>query len=381
MEVARGAIRQRRYWEEEGVGREYPPRDGGGSRVGEPGVSTAGRVIRGWTPAASRRMRWTMAALRWEELGSRPAMITLTYPKDWRAVVPNRDVLKRHMDAFYQRWARRSGTPRGVWVLEFQPRLRQLEQFRDAPHLHLYLGLPEWVTEEDFSELVGRTIRRKMMERAMGSYLARRKLGPVRGQFAEWLLRSWSEIVGTTGTEHARHGADVAPMFWTEEVQASPDWTGIAHYLWSESGKVGQKEAPADFGTPGKQWGIWGGVPTVEGSREMSEAVAMQVRRVLFRLYENRIAAGRRKGGLPMRKVRRPKGRDGLTVFDLDGVGVGGRLLAWAEDLVEWRRAQADERSESAEILRRRSYKTSPGFKAWEREGPVRPSRPQTSVQ
>lgn len=75
-------------------------------------------------------MRWLFAALPWELLGPRLAMLSLTYPGEWREWLPDGRALDGHRRAFLERWRRRWGAPVGVWVKEFQASGR--------PHLHLY---------------------------------------------------------------------------------------------------------------------------------------------------------------------------------------------------------------------------------------------------
>ena len=113
-------------------------------------------------------MRLEFGALPWELLGPRPVMVTLTYPGDWKQWVPDARTLVKHREAFKERWRRRYGTPIGVWVVEFQK--------RGAPHLHMYLGLPDAVSDEEYLLLQKRTMRRRHLQREFGSYEARRRL-------------------------------------------------------------------------------------------------------------------------------------------------------------------------------------------------------------
>jgi hypothetical protein len=326
--VSRAAVKLERRWEVEEGSTRLPTRGGGGTNAGGAGHSTAGGVMVGWSAQSRRAMRWRLASMRWELLGARPAMVTLTYPGDWAAYAPDGRQVKRQLEAFKERWRRAHGRPRGVWVEEFQE--------RGAPHFHMYLGLPESVTDADYAQLVRRTIRRRQLEQRMGKFQARRSAGLLKGEFAEWLLGAWSGVLGTEGTPHARFGADVAPFFWggtvAEAAKGNVNWSRISEYLWAESGKWGQKEAPPGFGSPGRLWGVWD-VDGLEGEREVSPQVAMQIRRVLFHLYRARIARSRAERGLRPVKVRRTRGRDGLTVFALDGPEVAGRLVTWAESL------------------------------------------------
>jgi hypothetical protein len=93
-------------------------------------------------------------------------MLTLTYPDDWRSVVPDGDTFKRHLLAYRKRYERAWKVPlRAVWKMEFQR--------RGAPHLHIQLVPP-----------TGRVDGRS---------------------FREWNAHTWVDIVGSSGEERARH--------------------------------------------------------------------------------------------------------------------------------------------------------------------------------
>lgn len=341
VHVTRSAVRLRRHWVSDrpwnlaeiavGLLPDSPPRRGGGTNAGVPGRSTAGRVIREWSQRSRNNMRWEFSGLAWEDLGRRPAMLSLTYPGDWRSWASSGPEIRKHIERFKVRWLRRWGEPiRGVWVREFQG--------RGAPHWHLYVGLSDAVSDEDYDQLVRRTIRRKRLEREVGKYEARRRCGLLRGEFAQWLLAAWSKSVGTTpGSAHAKFGADVAPFFWgatvAEAAAGNVNWGRIADYFWRESGKWGQKTAPPDFTSPGRAWGRWG-VEVRVSEAQLSKAVAMELRRVLWQVYRRRPSVVRRNKG----KVAKPRGVDGLTVYELDRDTVI-RLLRWAEDTAAWKAA------------------------------------------
>ncbi|MHB8664201.1 MAG: rolling circle replication-associated protein [Acidimicrobiales bacterium] len=326
VKVTRTAMRLARRWQADSELESRPLTRGGGTNSGEMGPSTAGRVINEWTTRSQMNMRWEFSALDWEALGRRPAMISLTYPGDWQRWVPSGPVLHRHREAFKERWRRRWGEAiRGVWVREFQE--------RGAPHLHLYVGLPNAVTDADYQGLVRRTMRRKRLERQIGKWQARREAGFLEGEFGEWLLAAWSGCVGTVGEPHARFGADVAPFFWTESVieaaAGGVNWGRVASYLWNESGKWGQKKVPEDFAEPGRAWGKWGGLKLIVTEGELTEATAMELRRPLWEMHRRKIQRERSARGLPTRRVRKPRGKDGLTVHGERDALL--RLLSWAQ--------------------------------------------------
>jgi hypothetical protein len=230
-------------------------------------------------------MRFQFSALAWEELGRRPAMISLTYPGDWREWAGSGPVIRRHLDRLKRRWLHEWGEPIcGVWVREFQK--------RGAPHWHLYVGLPEAVTDEDYDQLVRRTMRRKGLEKQMDKWEARRSCGVLSGDFAGWLLSAWSASVGTAPrSKHVKFGADVSPFFWggtvAEAAAGNVNWGKVANYLWRESGKWGQKTVPDDFSSPGRTWGRWG-VSLRISEGELSVKAAMEARRVMWEIARRR---------------------------------------------------------------------------------------------
>lgn len=282
-------------------------------------------------------MRWDFGALPWELLGSRPAMVTLTYPGEWELWVPDADTLRRHREALKERWRRRYGAPIGVWVVEFQR--------RGAPHLHIYIGLPEEIPEQEYRKLQERSMARKRREKDLGKFLARRRTRAPQGEFATWLRTAWWEVVGSELSVHHGRGIDIATAFYSAAAEESANRARVAEYFWRESGKWAQKQVPEGFGSL-RFYGRWGKKqgfnPSAEVA-ELSEPAAMEVRRVLRRLRrqkEHEIAAvyGRR----PRRSSGLPRGRDGLTVFDVDGEAIGPRLAAWAEMVAAQKAAERE---------------------------------------
>jgi len=326
LKTTAGALALSRHWEKDLLGILRPPMGGGGSRAGLPGESTAGRVSLTWSARSQRSMRFLFSALPWEMLGARPAMITLTYPGEWQLYVPNSEVLRHHREAFKERWRKRFGPPVGVWIVEFQR--------RGAPHLHMYLGLPDAVTDEDYRQLQERTMRRKRRELDVGPYKARWQTPPVSGEFGEWLRRAWWEVVGSGLPAHWKRGVDVAVAFFSEQAESEANRTKVGDYFWRESGKWKQKRPPEDFGSL-KFYGHWGqkeGFNPVVSAERMDELVFFEMRRMLLRL---RVAKLREQAKRTGRRVDfragRPRGRDGMTVFDVDGPRLAPILLACAE--------------------------------------------------
>ena len=291
-------------------------------------------------------MRWEFAALPWEQLGERPAMVTLTYPADWRNWCPDARTFARHRKALQERWRRRFGPAVGVWVAEFQPRANRPVYERNAPHLHLYVGLPDAMSDKEYSDLVARKMRRLWLERRFGSYEARRRTRAPRGEFSDWLLLAWWEIVGSGRQAHRYRGVDIVPAFGSREIAVEADRGRVADYFWRESGKWAQKETPEGFGSL-KFYDRWGedvGFVPRWTNAECERDVYCEVRRVARRWREqkHREAAAKQaeRLGRPVRtrRMNDARGLDGLSVFDVsDAKEWTVRLLRWAESTVEWK--------------------------------------------
>lgn len=293
-------------------------------------------------------MRYEFSALPWEMLGARPAMVTLTYPADWRACAPDARAVVRHREALKERWRRRYGPPMGVWVMEFQPRLRRAVEERQAPHVHLYLGLPAEISDEEFRGLVGRTLGRKRLERRYGKYVGRSRVEPPEGEFSDWLLRSWCEVVGSGSAQHRARGVDITPAFWSEQVEAEADRTVIADYFWRESGKWGQKSPPDGFGGLAF-YGRWGGAQgfePLESCREVDRWTMVEMRRVYVQLVDRKMRADAEAQGRKHRRYRGPRGLDGMTGFSPDAIGLAIRVEEWARGEALAKRARRGALSE-----------------------------------
>lgn len=276
-------------------------------------------------------MRRLFLSLPWELLGPRPALISLTYPGEWKPWVATGRVWEGHRRAFERRWVRRWGEPLvGVWVKEFQASGR--------PHLHLYVGLPTDMAAEDFEGLRRRTLLRHRLEAQHGKHEGRKLLPAIAqefgGEFAMWLRTAWSEIVGTQGHVQAHHarGVDVAVMFWSDEAEASADRTVVAEYLAREAGKWQQKSPPPGFKGIGRFYGYWGrsvGFQPEVAVTPLEPLVAMEVEARLERWVNWKLHV-LRKGAPPSTSFEARRRGDGVTAFGL-GPGQADRLLHWAE--------------------------------------------------
>jgi len=254
-------------------------------------------------------MRWVFNALPWDEL-ERLAMVTLTYPGDWRSCCPNGRTLKRHLRAFRERWRRRWGAPRGTWVIEFQPRVDRPVAQQLAPHIHLYVELPDGaVLESDLTD--GRLVW-------------------------DWARRVWWEIVGSGNGKHRYWGAHVRPCAYGDFGTSRDNAKRVGDYLWRESGKLAQKVVPDGFAGV-KWWDVWGMAP-IEDEQEIGQGEFVQLRRIVRRKRDEVTGVKVKPRDPDGRLVPRSRERslDGLRVTNLsDGMRFGAQLLEWAEEEVK----------------------------------------------
>ncbi len=289
--VRRGAVRLSCTWEADANESFAPAHSGGEGRM------LVGLGLRPW--AVSVGVQRSLAAgsfvgisrvVHGRRLGHGQRCSRLRIPRSGGAC-PDARTLVRHREAFKMAWHRKWGPPIGLWHLEFQPRKRRPEHQRHAPHLHMYLGLPERIDADEFAALQRRTIRRHWMEERFGKYEGRcAGLEAPEGEFADWMLATWWRIVGSGHTMHLTRGADITLAFWSDDVEAVADRAAIADYFWRESGKFGQKTPPGDFGGL-RFWGVWGerhGFVEVEGASRIDRLAAFfKERRIYRRLVEN----------------------------------------------------------------------------------------------
>jgi hypothetical protein len=317
-------------------------------------IAEAMHPRRGDTGQSARsrmNMRRLFVSLPWELVGPRPALVSLTYPGVWQPWVPDGRVWEAHRRAFERRWVRRWGEPLvGVWGKEFQNSGR--------PHLHLYIGLPTSMAEDDFVGLRERTVLRHRLEGQYGRYQGRRATPPVAmpygGDFGRWLRDAWSEIVGTSGPgapthplapggdpHHHVRDVDVAVMFWSDETEAVTDRTRVAQYLAREAGKWAQKQPPSGFVKVGRFYGVWGkavGFVPDAASRVVEPAVALEIEARLSRWVTWRLHVLRR-GAPPATGMAVRRGGDGITAFGL-GPDQAARIVRGSENAVARRSAR-----------------------------------------
>jgi hypothetical protein len=308
-------------------------------------------------------MRWLFASLPWEVLGDRLVMLSLTYPGDWRPWVSDGRVWDGHRRAFAERWRRKWGPLRGVWVKEFQ--------LSGRPHLHIYAAVPDLVPVEEFEGLRRRTLLRRRLEAQYGRYEGRRRLpaigGDYGGDFALWLRTAWSAVVGTQGVMQRHHarGVDVAVSFWSDEEARRKDRIEVARYLVGESAKVAQKKPPEGFVHVGRYFGHLGssaGFGPRSQELVVEAAVAAELERRLVRLVRLRLIAKRRRygekgaGNFDLRRAG-----DGVRAFDLRKQDLE-RVLRWAEAAAV-RKASGRQVGGSGGV--------APGEMTWSRDRPV----------
>ena len=186
---------------------------------------SAGRgVVREFPRASRRRLGRKIASIDWSaaiEPGHRMAMLTLTYPTDWRTVCPTPSDAYRHLRALAKRYQRATGTPlRAVWKREHQR--------RGAPHYHVLCAVPIVVGDRPFPE---------------------------------WLSSSWFEIVASGDHRHLRAGTGVD---WSEGLRCSSARHAAVYFVAytgpdGQQSKEYQHRSPEgwvnDSGSVGRWWG------------------------------------------------------------------------------------------------------------------------------
>jgi hypothetical protein len=197
-----------------------------------------------------------------EDSSRPPAMVTLTYPRDWLAVAPNGRAAKRHFDNWCRRYTKAWGDLPMIWKLEFQD--------RGAPHFAFMMAPPHGK----------RTCRCRLCGRP-GEPLA----------FRDWLSHSWADTVGAADPErYADHVKAGTGIDFAEGMRAS-DPHRLAVYFSKASGAAGGKEyqhiVPAEWqgpgDGPGRFWGYRGLEPAL-ASVDVTPADFVAMKRALSRL-------------------------------------------------------------------------------------------------
>lgn len=240
-------------------------------------------------------------------------MITLTYPGDWLAVVPDAASAQRHLNAFRKRYEYEFGEPLiGLWKREHQR--------SGSPHFHLFAAPP-----------TGKT-------------------------FAVWLSKTWADVVShPEPVERAKHEKAGTGIDYATGLRASDPRRVATYFSKHNSANFGAKEYQnkppqqwVERGSVGRFWGYWGIKPLVV-SVEISDADALFIARVLRRWSKANsqprsrlVPRGAKKTGeVKFRRVKRRRGRflNGL------GFAIVGDGSAMGETLVRALRSRVgDER-------------------------------------
>lgn len=201
------------------------------------------RRILEWSQKSRTRMVSTFSELDWNEFLSqsgRIAMVTLTYPGDWRAVAPDSKTVYSHLNRLRLQFERDWGRALlAVWKREFQR--------RGAPHYHLLMVVPEGVC----------TVKNPVTSEK------------VEADFTGWLAATWARIVAAdqSSGERARHLVAGTGVHHTRQKFESPRHASFYFSKYaSKSADGGSKEfqnrAPQEWvesgASVGRFWGVFG---------------------------------------------------------------------------------------------------------------------------
>jgi hypothetical protein len=183
-----------------------------------------------------------LAELDWAPItgtGRIPAMITLTYPGDWLAVVPGSAAMDGHLRAFYRRWERAWGQPLAcAWKKEYQR--------RGAPHWCAYVVPPHGDAAVHTRQAVGDGL-----------------------PFHRWLSAVWTDIVDPPDPEERRKHLLAGTGVDFADGMRSSDPKRIAVYFT----KHGQFRAKEYQNHPPPEWQEAGGCGRFWGYRGLHRAV------------------------------------------------------------------------------------------------------------
>lgn len=235
---------------------------------------SAGGELRG---EGARGIRYGVLGLDLGELGDRTVKCFFTYPRDWRSYCGTDKQFNAQWQGLLSKWREVWGEPVGYWVKEFQPRLDQPEQFRDAPHMNWVARWPEGAG--GYEQLLARTKRLGVAEKGGDVHGARGTYELLTGQFGWWLRTAWAEVVtGNDGSEEAKkhqaRGVEARVNWYSERWAEIADRARVGWYLARDVGKQAQKRAPKGWGRV-RPW--WGAV-----NMKTHEPVVEQVSYVVF---------------------------------------------------------------------------------------------------
>lgn len=256
--------------------------------------------------------------------GSRRALVTLTYPGDWKTVAPTGKASATHRESFLRRLQRDWGDVLALfWVREVTS--------RGAPHFHIYMQVPEGLS--------GQPARQGYKERMAKWETGERPTRPRWRQplayglpFSEWAQVVWAEIVNHPNPieqmKHKEHGAQVDYLDGSENNELPRMMAYFSKSLTSPySTKGHQLQVPELWRESeesiGRNWGHRGlkkAVATIQISeREFTELSRLQRRKSRYvKLWDHELQESTSKPAL--RTQWRPRGR--IIGFETDPHGV-----------------------------------------------------------
>lgn len=190
---------------------------------------------KGFTRRSENRMVQSFTALDFSPMyrkGSKRALLTLTYPGDWKKIVPNGEVALKQLNEFFRKFERAFGQP---------PRLIYKREFTEkgAPHFHIFLQLPEGTAGEAAEKAYQRRLSEWKAGQRKGGTPRQRRPAYSDAPFEVWAAKVWTNIVNhldpTQRAKHELHGADV--KVWND---ADPS-TIIAYFSKSRSSPTSSK--------------------------------------------------------------------------------------------------------------------------------------------
>lgn len=258
----------------------------------------APRACRWWSERSRARMIRCLASVDWSPVfflkGTRPAMLTLTYPGDWLTAAPDADTAKAHLRAFHERLRRlyqrlELPDPPAIWKLEFQR--------RGAPHFHIYAPVPTSPFLEHPCNCGALELEHCTCPRI---------------RFRDWLSKAWAEVVDHPDPdERLRHQLAGTGLDFAEGARCS-DPKRLAVYFTRHNtkgsrSKAHQHHVPDQWATAGRWWGTWG-VERILEDAPITDDELVQVKRLLRSWVRSQRATDPRGVKVPRtvpRRVRR----------------------------------------------------------------------------
>lgn len=292
-------------------------------------------IIREWSKKSRANMVKVLAQLDYSKMFDDslrlPALITLTYPKNWEEIVPDGQTARRHLKLLRHRYERTFGEMVAVWKMEFQR--------RGACHFHLFMTPPKDLKS-----------------------------------FRSWLSENWTDILNISDpNEKAKHllagtGVDIG-----EGLRNSDPKRVSVYFSKHNSANYGVKEyqnRPPDLWlednkSVGRFWGYFRLrklTYTVEISREDAVFISRLLRRLAraqSKPRKMRVPRVNQKTGVVKYRTvtRRPRKNGSVSGFQVVNDGsIVGALLARA---IAARNGEAIPSSEAAPVDAQ-SLRTSP---------------------